>query len=76
MEIGHKVRFIDRVGTHQEVYNIMSRVDCGVFPSRAEGWNLELLELMACGKHVITTDYSAHTEFCTEENAMLIPINN
>lgn len=76
LEIGHKVRFIDRVGTHQEVYNIMSRVDCGVFPSRAEGWNLELLELMACGKHVITTDYSAHTEFCTEENAMLIPINN
>jgi glycosyltransferase involved in cell wall biosynthesis len=76
LEIGHKVRFIDRVGTHQEVYNIMSKVDCGVFPSRAEGWNLELLELMACGKHVITTDYSAHTEFCNEENSMLIPIND
>ena len=27
---------------------------------------------MACGKPVITTDYSAHTEFCTSDNAHLI----
>ena len=42
---GHKVRFIDRAKTQEEVYNIMAKVDCGIFPSRAEGWNLELLEL-------------------------------
>jgi glycosyltransferase involved in cell wall biosynthesis len=53
----------------------MSQVDCGVFPSRGEGWNLELLEMMAAGKHVIATNYSAHTEFCTEENCGLIPIS-
>jgi glycosyltransferase involved in cell wall biosynthesis len=47
----------------------MRSVSCGLFPSRAEGWNLELLEMMSCGKPVITTDYSAHTEFCTEENS-------
>ena len=52
----------------------MSQVDCGVFPSRGEGWNLELLEMMAAGKHVITTEYSAHTEFCTEDNAGLVTI--
>ena len=52
----------------------MSQVDCGVFPSRAEGWNLELLEMMSLGKHVITTDYSAHTEFCTKENSGLVSI--
>jgi glycosyltransferase involved in cell wall biosynthesis len=54
----------------------MSQVDCGVFPSRGEGWNLELLEMMAAGKHVITTNYSAHTEFCSQENATLIPIKD
>lgn len=69
------IKLIPRVDTQADVYNIMSQVDCGVFPSRAEGWNLELLELMACGKHVITTNYSAHTEFCDETNASLITID-
>ena len=54
----------------------MSKTDCGVFPSRGEGWNLELLEMMAAGKHVVTTDYSAHTEFCTKENAGLVTISD
>ena len=71
-----KIRVLPRVETQEEVYNIMSKVDCGVFPSRAEGWNLELLEMMACGKHVIATDYSAHTEFCSQHNSSLIPISD
>ena len=69
-----KVRIIPRADTQAEVYNIMSQVDCGVFPSRGEGWNLELLEMMAAGKHVIATEYSAHTEFCTEANSELVTI--
>lgn len=70
--LGDKVKFIDRVKTNQEVANIMRAADCGVFPARAEGWNLELLEMMSCGKPVIATNYSAHTEFCTEDNCNLI----
>ena len=71
-----KVKLIPRTETQAEVYNIMSQVDCGVFPSRGEGWNLELLEMMAAGKHVVATDYSAHTEFCTKENAGLVSISD
>ena len=71
-KLGDKISLIPRVATHEEVYNIMATVDCGVFPARAEGWNLELLEMMACNKPVIATDYSAHTEFCTSENSFLI----
>ena len=52
----------------------MRQADCGVFPSRAEGWNLEAIEMLACGKELIATDYSAHTEFCTDENSRLIQI--
>ena len=53
----------------------MAHADCGIFPSRAEGWNLELLEMLACGKQVITTNYSAHTAFCNQDNALLVDIN-
>jgi glycosyltransferase involved in cell wall biosynthesis len=68
------VRIIPRAETQQEVYNRMAYADCGVFPSRAEGWNLELLEMMSIGRHVITTDYSAHTAFCDNYNSTLIPV--
>tara|TARA_R110000751_G_scaffold250938_1_gene350433 strand:+ start:128 stop:1192 length:1065 start_codon:yes stop_codon:yes gene_type:complete len=74
-KLGSKVKIIPRQKTHRDVYNIMSKVDCGVFPSRAEGWNLELLEMMSCGRHVIATDYSAHTEFCNAENSRLIKVS-
>lgn len=73
-KLGSKIHIIPRQNTQQEVYNIMSQTHCGIFPARAEGWNLELLEMMACGKHVIATDYSAHTEFCNSNNTLLIPI--
>ena len=75
-KMGHKIRFIDRAFSQNEVYNIMKLTDCGIFPSRAEGWNLELLEMMACGKWVITNNYSAHTEFCNEENSYLVNIDD
>jgi glycosyltransferase involved in cell wall biosynthesis len=75
-KLGSKIKIIPRVETQQEVYNIMSKTDCGVFPARAEGWNLELLEMLSCGKHVITTDYSAHQEFCNNNNSFLIPVDD
>jgi len=71
-KLGRKINIIPRQRSHEDVYNIMRQADCGVFPARAEGWNLELLEMMACGKHVIATNYSAHTEFCNHDNSLLI----
>ena len=53
----------------------MSKADCGIFPSRAEGWNLDMLEMMALNKSIITTNYSAHTEFCNKDNSFLIDIS-
>lgn len=75
-KLGDKIKIFPRQESQQEVYNIMAKSDCGIFPSRAEGWNLELLEMMACGKHVITTNYSAHTQFCTRNNARLVDIES
>ena len=75
-KVGDKIEFVPRVSTHEEVAHVMRQTDCGVFPSRAEGWNLEAIEMMSCGKQVIITDYSAHTEFCNEENSLLVNIDN
>ena len=70
------IRLLPRVEKHEEVYNVMKEVDCGVFPSRAEGWNLEALELLSCGKQLIITNYSAHTEFCNKDNSYLVEVTD
>lgn len=75
-KLGDKIVFVGRQQTQKMVYNIMSQIHCGIFPSRAEGWNLEALELLACGRHLIITNATAHTEFCNEENSKLIHMNS
>lgn len=62
--------------TLQEVAALMAGADCGVFPSRAEGWNLEALEMLSMGKPIIATSYSAHTEYLNRDNARLITIDS
>lgn len=71
-----KIKIFPRVGSQENVAQIMGNANCGLFLSRAEGWNLELLEMMSIGKPVITTNYSAHTEFVTKENSMLVDIDS
>jgi glycosyltransferase involved in cell wall biosynthesis len=68
---GLNVKFFPRFHSQEEVASIMRQATVGIFPSRAEGWNLELLEMMGCGKPVIATNYSAHTEFCNTANSYL-----
>jgi len=74
-KLGHKVWIHDRLETHTHLALEMSKVDIGIFPARAEGWNLELLEMMAMGKPVIATNYSAHRQYCTPDNCTLIDID-
>jgi glycosyltransferase involved in cell wall biosynthesis len=62
--------------TQEDLAKLMWASDIGVFPARAEGWNLELLEMMSVGKNVICTNFSAHTEFVNELNSNLIDISN
>ena len=71
-----RVQIFRHVPSHKEVAQIMRESNCGIFPSRAEGWNLEILEMMSMGKHIITTNYSAHTQYCTSQNSTLIEIES
>jgi glycosyltransferase involved in cell wall biosynthesis len=74
-ELGSKIKILPRFQTQVEIAQVMSQVDCVLSISKAEGWDLPCLEAMAMGKLVIATNYSGHTEFCTEENCYLIDID-
>ena len=65
----------EELPSQHEVAGWMAAADCGVFVARAEGWNLEALEMLAMGRDVIATDYSAHRQFLVPENARLIRID-
>lgn len=75
-KLGDKITILPRVATHVDLAKIIRDMDCGFFPARAEGWNNEVLEVMALNKPIIITNYSAHTEYCTPHNSHLINIDN
>jgi glycosyltransferase involved in cell wall biosynthesis len=58
--------------THEQVAQMVAACDCGVFPTKAEGWGLPILESMAAGKPTIATHYSAVTEYANDYNAVLL----
>lgn len=71
-----KIKIYQRLPTQYHLAELIFNIDCGIFLSRAEGWNNEILECMAMSKPVITTNYSAHTEYCTEDNSFLVDIDD
>ncbi|MEQ1825338.1 MAG: glycosyltransferase [Pirellula sp.] len=74
--LGDKVEIHSkRLPSQQSVAQCMAQADCGLFMSRAEGWNLDAAEMLAMGKHILITNFSAHTEFANAENAWLVDID-
>lgn len=74
-KLGEKIIFLPWLPDQSNLVKLIGKVNCGIFPSRAEGWNLPALEMLACGKSVIATDYGGHTEFLDSENAELVEID-
>lgn len=58
------------------VVNELSKIcDIGIYPARAEGWNLPLHESMCCGLPCIVTNYSGHTEYVDHDNSIVMDID-
>lgn len=74
-KLGDKIIIYPRIDTQKTLSKLMAYADCGVFPSRAEGWNNEALEMMAMNRPIIITNYSAHSQYCTKDNSYLIDIS-
>lgn len=70
-----KIKVYNRLPTQYHVAEFIDSCDCGVFLSRAEGWNNEIIESMALNKPIIATNYSAHTEYCNNKNSFLVNIS-
>ena len=70
-KLGDKIQIVPRVNTHHDVAKIMSQITCAVFPARAEGWNMEALEIMGCCKEIIITNCTGHTGFINESCRMV-----
>ena len=69
-----RISVIPGVDSQNNLAQIIANSDCGIYISKAEGWNLELLETMSMNKPAIATNYSAHTEFCNKDNCLLVDI--
>jgi glycosyltransferase involved in cell wall biosynthesis len=74
-KLGDKIKCFDRLKTHSEVASVIYQADCGLYISRAEGWNNEIPETMAMDKPVIATNYSAHTAYCNKDNSFLVDVD-
>lgn len=68
-----RVEFVPPKGTPQEVAAIIRCANLAVYPTRAEGWGLPIMESMFCGIPTIATNYSGPSEFLTEDNSL--PLN-
>ncbi len=58
----------------EELFVIYNIADAFVFPTRAEGWGLPLIEAMATGLPAIAVNYSGQTEFLKEVDGYFMPV--
>jgi glycosyltransferase involved in cell wall biosynthesis len=69
------IRLLSGAASPEDLFVIYNMADAFVFPSRAEGWGLPLLEAMATGLPAITTNYSGQTEFLSQVEGLFLPVN-
>ena len=60
-----RIKVIHKV-SEEEYLQLIAETDCFVSCSRAEGWNLPLMEFMACGIPSICSNWSGQLEFAKD----------
>ncbi len=65
------------IGFQDQIDEIMKAIDCLVLPSLWEGFGIVLIEAMAAGKPVLTTNVSSMPEIVVNrETGLIVPVNN
>ncbi|MEA2694130.1 MAG: hypothetical protein QOJ16_3517 [Acidobacteriota bacterium] len=69
-ESGGRVSYLFNLDfPHYQLGSLYASADCFIAVSRGEGWDMPLMEAMACGLPAIATDWGAHQEFAHPGNA-------
>jgi glycosyltransferase involved in cell wall biosynthesis len=72
---GHpEVVVIDEFLADAELAALYRACDVGVFPYRAEGFALPILEAMACGVPSIVPEFGACLDYCTAAASFRVPV--
>lgn len=66
------LRHLDSYLSDEELAALYRAADTGVFPYRAEGFAMPILEAMACGLPCIVPRFGACLDYCTDDNAFLV----
>ena len=66
------VVFMPRTNTREELHGALSKAHCYMSPSKGEGWDLPLFEMMSFGMHCAATLNTGHLEYCTEDNITVL----
>ena len=67
---GGKISYLHNVELpYYQLGSLYRSADCFVAASRGEGWDMPLMEAMACGVPAIATDWGAHRDFVHSGNA-------
>ena len=72
---GPKIKFIPEEYTQKQLNDLYNECDVFVSPTRAEAFNLPVLEASVCKKPSITTNYGGQTDLINNENGWLINYN-
>lgn len=71
----HSIIIIEEMMDQDKLYSLMNCSDCFVSLHRSEGFGLTMAEAMYLGKPVISTAYSANTEFMNINNCFPVKYN-
>jgi glycosyltransferase involved in cell wall biosynthesis len=69
-----RIVHIDRFLPEDELASLYRACDVAVFPYRAEGFCLPILECMAAGTPAIVPNFGACLDFCSEETSYPVPV--
>ncbi|HAR62758.1 MAG: hypothetical protein DKM50_06610 [Candidatus Margulisiibacteriota bacterium] len=69
-----EITIITPFDDHRAVANLYRSCNVLVATSKAEGWGLHIIESMACGTPVITTNYSGQTDYVRKENPLQLQV--
>lgn len=71
--LSDRVVFIDDYLLQDELVSLTNACDVYLSLHRGEGFGLGIAEAMSLRKPVVVTNYSAPTEFCNADDALLVP---